>query len=82
MFGGSHTYFRIACHQSAKRVMSRPALTGRKLYAEDADPASVAAGRQRQDAGASANFCFESGGYDYRGGCEAVATAVVDGNAA
>jgi hypothetical protein len=65
--------------------MSRPALAVRKMNAEEADPARVAAGRQRQDAGASANFrvregrgtfCFESGGY------EAVATAVVDGNAA
>ena len=29
MFGGSHTYYGIACHQLAKRVMSRPVLTGR-----------------------------------------------------
>jgi hypothetical protein len=59
--------------------MSRPALAGRKMNAEEADPARGAAGRPRQDGGASAtfrvrvgdgNFCFESGGYDYRSGCD------------
>ena len=54
------------------------ALTGRKLNAEESNPARGAAGRPRQDGGASANFrvrvsggnfCFESGGFDYRGGC-------------
>ena len=59
-------------------MMSRPALTGRKMNAEEADPARGAAGRPRQDGGASANFrvrvgggnfCFERG-YDYRGGCD------------
>ena len=54
------------------------ALTGRKMNAEEADPARGAAGRPRQDGGASANFrvrvgggnfCFESG-YYYRGGCD------------
>ena len=77
MFGGSHTYYGIACHQLAKRVMSRPALTGRKMNAEEADPASETAGRPRQDGGTNANirirasggnFCFESGGFDYRDG--------------
>jgi hypothetical protein len=55
------------------------ALTGRKLNAEEADPARGAAGRPRQDGGASpnfrvrvsgGNFWFESGGFDYRGGCD------------
>ncbi len=59
--------------------MSSPALTGRKMNAEEADPAREAAGLQRQDTGASANFrfrvgggnfCFESGDYHYRGGCD------------
>ncbi len=59
--------------------MSRLALTGRKMNTEEADPARGAAGRPRQDEGASVNFrvrvgggnfCFESGGYDYRGGCD------------
>ena len=54
------------------------AYTGRNRKAEEADPARGAAGRPRQDGGASANFrvrvgggnfCFESG-YDYRGGCD------------
>jgi hypothetical protein len=49
-----------------------------QMNAEEADPARGAAGRPRQDGGASAdfrvrvgggNFCFE-GGYYYRGGCE------------
>jgi hypothetical protein len=62
-----------------ERVMSRPALTGRKMNAEKADPARGAAGRPRRDGGASANlrvrvgggnFCFEGSGYDYRGGCD------------
>jgi hypothetical protein len=61
-----------------KRVISRPALTGRKMNAEEAVPTRGAAGRPRQDGGASpdfrvrvggGNFCFE-GGYYYRGGCE------------
>jgi hypothetical protein len=48
------------------------------MNAEEADPDPGAAGRPRQDGGASANFrvrvgggnfCSE-GGYDYRGGCE------------
>jgi hypothetical protein len=48
------------------------------MNAEEADPDRGAAGRPRQDGGASANFrvrvgggnfCSE-GGYDYRGGCE------------
>ncbi len=47
------------------------------MNAEEADPARGAAGRPRQDGGASANFrvrvgggnfCFESGGYDYHSG--------------
>jgi hypothetical protein len=51
---------------------------GRKMNAEEADPACGAADRPRQDEGASVNFrvrvgggnfCFE-GGYYYRGGCE------------
>jgi hypothetical protein len=55
------------------------ALPGRKMNAEEADPARGAAGRPRQDGGTSANFrvrvgggkfCFESGGFDYRGGCD------------
>jgi hypothetical protein len=50
-----------------------------QMNAEEADPAREAAGRLRQDGGASANFrvrvsggnfCFESGGFDYRGGCD------------
>ena len=49
------------------------------MNAEEADPARGAAGRPRQDGGASANFrvrvgggnfYFESGGYNYRGGCD------------
>jgi hypothetical protein len=49
------------------------------MNAEEADPARGAAGRPRQDAGASAyvrvrvgggNLCFESGGYDHHGGCD------------
>jgi hypothetical protein len=48
------------------------------MNAEEADPARGAAGRPRQDRGANANirirvsggnFCFESGGFDYHGGC-------------
>jgi hypothetical protein len=47
------------------------------MNAEETDPARGAAGQPRQDGGARANFrvrvgggnfCFESGGYDYRGG--------------
>jgi hypothetical protein len=49
-----------------------------EMNAEEADPARGAAGRPRQDGGASpdflvrvgGNFCFESGGYYYRGGCD------------
>jgi hypothetical protein len=50
-------------------LRSRPALTGRKMNAEEATPARAAAGRPRQDGGASAdfrvrvgggNFCFEN----------------------
>jgi hypothetical protein len=61
-----------------KRVISRSALTGRKINAEEAIPAGRAARRTRQDGGASVNFrvpvgggnvCFESV-YDYRGGCD------------
>jgi hypothetical protein len=56
--------------------MSRPTLTGRKMNAEEADPARGAAGRSRKDGGANADFrvpfggdfCFESSGYDYCGG--------------
>ena len=52
-------------------MMSRPTLTGRKVYAEEAKPARGAAGLPRQDGGASADFrvrgdgnlCFESSGY-------------------
>ena len=49
------------------------------MNAEEADPVRGAAGRPRQDGGASANyrvrvgggnFCFESGGYNYRGDCD------------
>ncbi len=49
------------------------------MNTEEADSARGAAGRPRQDEGASVNFrvrvgggnfCFESGGYDYRGGCD------------
>jgi hypothetical protein len=50
------------------------------MNAEEADPARGAvAGRPRQDGGASANFrvrvgggnfYFESGGYNYSGGCD------------
>jgi hypothetical protein len=63
--------------KSAKRVMSRPTLTGRKTNAEEAGPARGAAGRPRRGGGASADFrvrvgggiiCFESGSHDYRGG--------------
>ena len=59
--------------------MSRPALTGIEMNAEEAVPACRAAGRPRQDGGTSANFrvrvgggnfYFESGGYNYRGGCD------------
>jgi hypothetical protein len=59
--------------------MSRPALTGRKRNPEETDPARGAAGPPRQDGGASVNFrvrvgggnfCFESGGYSYHGGCD------------
>jgi hypothetical protein len=59
--------------------MSRLALTERKMNSEEADPVREAAGRPRQDGGANANcrvrvgygrFCFESGGYDYRDGCD------------
>jgi hypothetical protein len=55
------------------------AIIGRKMNAEGADPARGAAGRPRQDGGANANFrvrvgdgrfCFESGGHDYRDGCD------------
>ena len=57
--------------------MSRPALTGSKMNAEEANLALGAAGRPRQDGGAKADFrvrfggdfCLESRGYDYRGGC-------------
>jgi hypothetical protein len=54
-------------------------LTGRKRNAEEGNPARGAAGPPRQDGGASANFrfrvggsnfCFESGGYNYRDGCD------------
>ena len=60
--------------------MSRPALTGRRMNAEVGDPARAAANRPPQDGGASArsrfrvgdgNCSFESGGYNYRGGCDA-----------
>ena len=46
---------------------------------EVGDPARAAANRPPQDGGASArsrfrvgegNCCFESGGYNYRGGCD------------
>jgi hypothetical protein len=49
------------------------------MNVEEADSARAAAGRPRQDGGAHANFrvrigdgrfCFESGGYDYRDGCD------------
>jgi hypothetical protein len=49
------------------------------------------AGRARRDGGASANFrvrvgggnfCFESGGYDYRGGRDMAVAPAVDGHAA
>jgi len=55
------------------------ALTGRKLNAEESNPARGAAGRPRQDGGAKAdfrvrfggfNFGFESSGHYYRGGCD------------
>jgi hypothetical protein len=71
--------------------MSRPALTGREMNAEEADPARGAAGRPRQDGGASANFRVRVGGgnfYFVRAAMTtavavmAVVTAVVDGNAA
>ena len=70
--------------------MSRPALTGRKMNAEEADPARGAAGPPRQDGGASANFRFRVGGGNFclraaitiAVAVMAVATAVVDGNAA
>jgi hypothetical protein len=71
--------------------MSRPALTGRKMNAEEADPARGATGRPRQDGGASANFRVRvSGGYFYFVRAAALTTAVavmavataVDGNAA
>jgi hypothetical protein len=47
------------------------------MNAEEANPASGAAGRPRKDGGAKADFrvrfgggfCLESRGYDYRGGC-------------
>jgi hypothetical protein len=71
--------------------MSRPALTGRKLNAEEADSARGAAVLSRSSGGASANFRFRVGGgnfYFVRAAMTtavavmAVATAVVDGNAA
>ena len=49
------------------------------MNAEEADPASETAGRPRQDGGTNANirirvsggnFCFESGGFDFRGNCD------------
>ena len=49
----------------------------KKVNAEEANPASGAAGRPRNDGGAKADFrvrfggdfCLGSRGYDYRGGC-------------
>jgi hypothetical protein len=58
----------------------RKALTERKMNAERKRIRPLgAAGRPQQDGGANANcrvrvgygrFCFESGGYDYRDGCD------------
>jgi hypothetical protein len=71
--------------------MSRPALTGRKMNAEEADPASETAGRPRQDGGTNANirirvsggnFCFERAALTTAMAVMAVDAAVVDGNAA
>src|ERR687890_1262298 len=44
MFGGSHSKYGIACHQLAKRVMSRPALTGRIIAVGDSVCRAAAAG--------------------------------------
>jgi hypothetical protein len=38
-----------------------------KMYAEEADPVRGAASLPRQGDG---NLCFESGGFNYRGGCD------------
>src|SRR3712207_4619844 len=68
-----------------------PALTARKMNAEEADPARGAADRPRQDGGASVNFRDRSAAITsaLRVAAKttavavmAVATAVVDGNAA
>jgi hypothetical protein len=61
------------------------------MNAEEADPAREAAGRLRQDGGASANFrvrvsggnfCFERAALTTAMAVMAVDAAVVDGNAA
>ena len=70
--------------------MSNPMLTGRKMNAEEAGPARGAAGRPRQHNGAGANFRVRVGVVTSALGAAmttavavmAVATAVVDGNAA
>ena len=74
---------------AAKRVMSRPTLTGSELNAEEADPARGVAGRPRKDGGAKAEFGSSAATSALRAvvmttavAAMAVATAVVDGNAA
>ena len=77
-------------HQAAKRVMSRPALTGRKMHTEEADPARGAAHRDRTAERASTSAfgsaavtsALRAAAMTTAVAVMAVATAVVDGNAA